>query len=100
MDNLHPTIAAGFAERYTALSSKVRELAEPLSGQQFWRKPFPFGNSFGHLVLHQGQTQFDYTMHVGALAAASFFLVIIADLLGLLGGNMVAGWFLGRRRRS
>jgi hypothetical protein len=52
MDNLHPTIAAGFAERYTALSSKVRELAEPLSGQQFWRKPFPFGNSFGHLVLH------------------------------------------------
>jgi hypothetical protein len=30
----------------------VRELAAPLSDEQFWAKPFPFGNSFGHLVLH------------------------------------------------
>jgi uncharacterized damage-inducible protein DinB len=30
----------------------VRELAAPLSDEQFWAKPFAFGNSFGHLVLH------------------------------------------------
>jgi hypothetical protein len=30
----------------------VRELASPLTEEQFWLKPFPFGNSFGHLVLH------------------------------------------------
>jgi hypothetical protein len=30
----------------------VRELAEPLTDAQFWTKPFAFGNSFGHLVLH------------------------------------------------
>ena len=23
-----------------------------LTNSQFWQKPFPFGNSFGHLVLH------------------------------------------------
>jgi len=52
MDDLHGTIAAGLAERYTTLAEKVRELAAPLSDEQLWRKPFPFGNSFGHLVLH------------------------------------------------
>ena len=31
---------------------RVRELAAPLSQKQFWDKPFLFGNSFGHLVLH------------------------------------------------
>jgi hypothetical protein len=27
-------------------------LAGPLTNEEFWRKPFAFGNSFGHLVLH------------------------------------------------
>jgi DinB superfamily len=39
-------------ERYQANSARVRELAAPLTNPQFWQKPFPFGNSFGHLVLH------------------------------------------------
>jgi hypothetical protein len=52
VDDLHTTVASGLAERYTTLAEKVRELAAPLSDEQFWRKPFPFGNSFGHLVLH------------------------------------------------
>jgi uncharacterized damage-inducible protein DinB len=31
----------------------VHELATPLfSDTQFWQKPCPYGNSFGHLVLH------------------------------------------------
>jgi hypothetical protein len=52
MENLPSTIASGLTERYRTLASRVRELAMPLSGEEFWRKPFPFGNSFGHLVLH------------------------------------------------
>ena len=52
MDSLHAIIADGLAERYTYLADRVRELAAPLSEEQFWQKPFPFGNSFGHLVLH------------------------------------------------
>jgi DinB superfamily len=52
MDKLEGTVAAALSERYTTLAGKVRELAEPLTEDEFWRKPFPFGNSFGHLVLH------------------------------------------------
>src|SRR5499427_10317544 len=34
------------------LRDQVRTLAEPLSEQEFWTKPFDPGNSVGHLVLH------------------------------------------------
>src|SRR6202162_2232958 len=52
MEELKATIASGLKERYGTLASRVRELAAPLTKEQFWLKPFPFGNSFGHLVLH------------------------------------------------
>lgn len=52
MDRLDATVAQGFAARYAMLAGTVRELAAPLSEEQFWRKPLPFGNSFGHLALH------------------------------------------------
>jgi uncharacterized damage-inducible protein DinB len=34
------------------LRDAVRELAGPLSEQEFWAKPLEPGNSVGHLVLH------------------------------------------------
>jgi uncharacterized damage-inducible protein DinB len=34
------------------LRDQVRELAEPLSGQELWTKPMEPGNSVGHLILH------------------------------------------------
>ena len=52
MTDLRETIASRMAARYTKLGGVVRELAAPLSEEQFWAKPFAFGNSFGHLVLH------------------------------------------------
>src|SRR5438034_11685484 len=52
MDSLHAIIANGLAERYTYLADGVRELAAPLSEEQFWQKTFPFGYSYGDLVLH------------------------------------------------
>ena len=52
MADLKDTIAAGFEGRYKKLAGRVRELAAPLGDEQFWTKPFPFGNSFGHLILH------------------------------------------------
>lgn len=33
-------------------AGRVRALSEGLSDEQFWTKPYPYGNSFGHLVLH------------------------------------------------
>jgi uncharacterized damage-inducible protein DinB len=52
MTDLSGTVASGLSARYTKLAGVVRELAAPLSEEQFWTKPFSFGNSFGHLVLH------------------------------------------------
>lgn len=49
---LNDTLASSFSSRYTQNAARVRELAAPLTNPQFWQKPFPFGNSFGHLVLH------------------------------------------------
>ena len=52
MADLKSTMATDLAARYQKLAGVVRELAAPLSEEQFWGKPFTFGNSFGHLVLH------------------------------------------------
>ncbi len=52
MPDLTETVASRMAARYLKLAGVVRELAAPLSEEQFWGKPFPFGNSLGHLVLH------------------------------------------------
>jgi hypothetical protein len=52
MASIKETIATGLTARYKKLAGVIHELAEPLSEEQFWSKPFAFGNSFGHLVLH------------------------------------------------
>lgn len=52
MADLTQVVATDLAARYTKLGSAVHDLAAPLSDQQFWTKPFPYGNSFGHLLLH------------------------------------------------
>jgi hypothetical protein len=52
MVTLDNTLASVLADRYGANAARVRELASPISEGEFWQKPFPFGNSFGHLVLH------------------------------------------------
>ncbi len=68
---LNQTIATGLAARYQELGDKVHELAQPLSDEQFWRKPFGFGNSFGHLVLHlTGNLNY----YIGAALAGSGYL--------------------------
>jgi uncharacterized damage-inducible protein DinB len=52
MADLKEMVALRMAARYTKLAGAVCELAAPLSDEQFWAKPFAFGNSFGNLVLH------------------------------------------------
>jgi hypothetical protein len=45
-------LSTTFALDYERCRRRVHELASPLSDDAFWTKPFPYGNSFGHLVLH------------------------------------------------
>ena len=52
MSGLDLTLASVLTDRYNSNLVRVRELAAPLTEQQFWTKPYPYGNSFGHLVLH------------------------------------------------
>jgi len=52
MTDLKSTVGSGLTARYKKLAGWVHELAAPLSEEQFWAKPFAFGNSYGHLVLH------------------------------------------------
>lgn len=52
MPGLDGRLASVLVDRYAANAARVRELAAPLTDKQFWQRPFPYGNSFGHLVLH------------------------------------------------
>jgi uncharacterized damage-inducible protein DinB len=52
MTALDATLVDVLAARYVANAARVRELATPIGEDQLWQKPFAFGNSLGHLVLH------------------------------------------------
>src|SRR5215813_6718437 len=52
MPGLDSTLPAVLIDRYNHNAARIRELAAPLADEQFWQKPYPYGNSFGHLVLH------------------------------------------------
>jgi uncharacterized damage-inducible protein DinB len=49
---LHATIAADFVQYYREKVAKIHELLEPLSDEQLWIRPYPYGNTIGHLLLH------------------------------------------------
>jgi len=34
------------------VQERVHELIRPLSSEQVWQRPFPYGNSIGNLILH------------------------------------------------
>jgi uncharacterized damage-inducible protein DinB len=50
--DLSELAGAALAGELEGLRNGIRELAAPLSEQQFWAKPLEPGNSVGHLVLH------------------------------------------------
>jgi hypothetical protein len=49
---LAKTVETGLAAYYEYIGMHLHKWADPLSNEQFWRKPYPYGNSVGHLVLH------------------------------------------------
>src|SRR5499427_2892566 len=52
MAELAQTIAEDLAAYYEMVRESVYKWAGDLSTEQLWRKPFPYGNSVGHLILH------------------------------------------------
>jgi len=52
MADLAQTIAEDLAAYYEMVRDQVHKWAEALTTEQLWRKPYPYGNSVGHLILH------------------------------------------------
>ena len=52
MTVVNETVAVGLAAYYGYIAEHLHKWAGPLSNEQFWRNPYPYGNSVGHLVLH------------------------------------------------
>ena len=71
MTDLADTVVSEFASRFENITAKLHKWVDPLSNQQFWRNPYPYGNSIGHLVLHlTGNLRY----YIGAQIAGSGYV--------------------------
>jgi uncharacterized damage-inducible protein DinB len=52
MPELSSVIASTLDSYYEEVRDKIHELVAPISTEQLWTKPYPYGNSIGHLLLH------------------------------------------------
>ena len=62
------TTALEFVRYFRHLALRVDKAARSVSEEQLWTKPFPFGNTIGHLVLHLTGNLNHY---IGALVAGT-----------------------------
>ena len=49
---LSNTVAAALSHYFASFTGQARTLTADLSEEEFWTKPYPYGNSVGHLLLH------------------------------------------------
>ena len=52
MNTVSSTISRDLVRYYQEAQQKIHSLLEPLSEEQVWTKPYPYGNTIGHLLLH------------------------------------------------
>ncbi len=52
MPELAPVVSSTLASYYEEVRDRVHQWVAPISTEQLWRKPYPYGNSIGHLLLH------------------------------------------------
>jgi uncharacterized damage-inducible protein DinB len=52
VSNVNALIIRDFTRYYQEARDKIHALVEPLSEDQIWSRPYPYGNSIGHLLLH------------------------------------------------
>src|SRR5713101_10049312 len=71
MSELANTVASELAAYFENIAAKLHKWVDPLSDQQFWRNPYPYGNSIGHLLLHlTGNLNY----YIGARIAATGYV--------------------------
>jgi uncharacterized damage-inducible protein DinB len=49
---LTSVLSRDFVRYYEEAARRLLALVEPLSDEQLWTRPYPYGNSIGHLLLH------------------------------------------------
>ena len=71
MADLNEVVAGTLSSYYEEVRTKVHEWTAPLSSDQLWRKPYGYGNSVGHLLLHlTGNLNY----YIGARIAATGYV--------------------------
>ena len=68
---LDRVVGEEFARYFRHLGERVEKAAKAIPEDQLWTKPFAFGNSIGHLVLHLTGNLNHY---VGALVAGTAYV--------------------------
>ena len=52
MPDLASIVGSTLAAYYEEVREKVHKWVAPVSTEQLWTRPYPYGNSIGHLLLH------------------------------------------------
>jgi uncharacterized damage-inducible protein DinB len=52
MEQLASVVSTTLATYYEDVRGRIHTLVRPISTEQLWTRPFPYGNSMGHLLLH------------------------------------------------
>jgi uncharacterized damage-inducible protein DinB len=52
VSELSKAVTTALAAEYRMRGVELHKWVDPLSEEQFWKNPFTYGNSAGHLVLH------------------------------------------------
>lgn len=52
VDPLQNVVVEAFSRRFEAFLDQARSLSAELSPDEFWTRPYAYGNSVGHLLLH------------------------------------------------
>jgi len=71
MPELNESVATGLAAYYQYVAAQLHKWVDALSNEQFWCKPYPYGNSIGHLVLHMTG---NLSYYIGARVAGTGYV--------------------------
>jgi hypothetical protein len=71
LTGLTQTISTALAGEYSMRATELHKWVDPLSELQFWRNPYSYGNSFGHLML---RLTGNLSYYIGARIAATGYV--------------------------
>lgn len=69
--DLSGRVAEALAAEYEHVRRRIHRLVDGLGAEQLWHRPFPYGNSVGHLLLHLTG---NLSYYIGAQIAASDYV--------------------------